>query len=102
MAKGDPITSPLRVYTESGLPDGSPTIWVDAFFDNVTHALAQNPALEVTRLPTCPWNTLLFGDGPKNILIPEGVTSRNRAQMQAQGFTTLEDILAFQVTLTKT
>lgn len=107
MGHGDPPVSPERFYQESGLPDGSITITCDVFFANTpqgdgTHLLASNPALRVIRAANCPWNTLVVGNGRRNVPIPVGTTNLSRAQMNSQGFFTREDVLGYEITLTNT
>lgn len=104
MVRGVFPTSPFRFYQESGLPDGSITITCDVYYSNTpqgdgTHILANNPALRVNRLATCPWNTLVAGNGRKEIFIPEGSTTLTRSQMNARGFFTAEDVLGYEITL---
>lgn len=102
MAKGDPITSPWT-YEQSDIH--GLVIRATFSFDNVTRELT---GAVVYRDPGCLKTTVYIGVGPdgqpestnpKNIFeIPDGSTNINANQMRQRGFSTIEDVLATQVT----
>lgn len=101
-AKGDPITSPY-VY-DSG-PDANGKSLTCAFsFNNNNRSLS---GAVVHRDPGCLYVAVLVGDPngtpvrvPASGSIPEGDTSISKGQLSANGFSTVEDVLALQITAT--
>jgi hypothetical protein len=102
MAKGDPISSPY-VYDSGGDFQGRHLTATFAF-DNVTRVLS---GLTVHRDVGCVYVAVLIGSPnatpvrvPANGSIPTGDTPVTKGQLNAVGFTTVEDVLALQITAT--
>lgn len=102
MAKGDPITSP---YLYDSGPDFLGRRLTCSFaFNNANRQLS---GATVHRDPGCVYVAVLIGDPngtpvrvPASGDIPEGDTPISKGQLNANGFTVIEDVLALQITAT--
>lgn len=102
MAKGDPVSSPY-VY-DSGSDYQGLHLSCAFTFDNVTRVLS---GATVHRDVGCVYVAVLIGDPnglptriPASGAIPVGDTAITKAQLNARGFTVVEDVLALQITAT--
>lgn len=102
MAKGDPVTSPY-VY-DSGGDYLDRHLTCSFTFSNSTRALS---GATVHRDTGCVYVAVLIGDPngtptriPTSGSIPEGDTPISKSQLNKAGFTTIEDVLALQITAT--
>jgi hypothetical protein len=102
VAKGDPMTSPY-VYDTGGDFLGR-HLTCSFVFDNVTRVLAS--AL-IHRDIGCVYVAVLIGDTrtnptrvPASGSVPAGDTPVTKGQLNANGFTVIEDVLALQITAT--
>lgn len=103
MAKGDPVTTPY-VY-DSGPDIGGKKLTATFNFNNVSRVLS---GAVVHRDVGCRYVAVLIGDPngtpvrvPANGSIPTGDTSITQGQLNANGFTVVEDVLALQITATQ-
>lgn len=102
MAKGDPVVSPY-LY-DSGGDYLNRHLTCSFVFDNVTRVLSS--AL-IHRDPGCVYIAVLVGNPngtpvrvPASGAVPEGDTPVTKGQLNANGFTVIEDVLALQITAT--
>lgn len=102
MAKGDPVTSPY-VY-DTGSDYLGRHLTCSFAFDNVSRVLS---GATVHRDVGCVYIAVLIGDPngtptriPAAGAIPEGDTQISKGQLNANGYATIEDVLAKQITAT--
>jgi hypothetical protein len=102
MAKGDPVTTPY-VY-DSGGDSLDRHLTCSFAFDNVSRVLS---GATVHRDVGCVYVAVLIGDPrsaptriPATGAIPTGDTAISKGQLNANGYTTIEDVLAKQITAT--
>lgn len=102
MARGDPVSTPY-VYN-SGADYLGRHLTGTFNFDNVTRNLS---SLVVHRDIGCVYIAVLIGNPngtpirvPPSGAIAEGNTTISQAQLNAVGLTTVEDVLALQITAT--
>lgn len=99
MAKGDPYPSPW-VWTARDMNGNALTITLP--FDNTTKALQNGGSIH--RDPGCLFSRIVWGvpsdpNAKRSPQVPAGDTAVTAAQILAfSGFTTVNDILALQVT----
>src|ERR1041385_1923250 len=103
MAKGDPISSPY-VY-DSGADWQGRHLTATFSFNNGNRNLS---GLVVHRDPGCAYVAVLVGNPngtptriPSSGSIPNGDTNVTQGQLNAAGFTTIENVLALQITATQ-
>lgn len=102
MAKGDPISSP---WTYEQRDINGLAIRATFSFDNTTRALT---GAVVYRDPGCLKTTVYIGVGAdgtpettganRTFVVPDGTTNITSNQMRQRGFSTIEDVLATQIT----
>lgn len=99
MAKGDPYPSPWQWAANDGT---GRFIRISIPFDNTTKALLDGGVIH--RDVGCRWTKIVWGvpsdpNAKRSPSVPEGDTTFTAAQVQSfSGFTTVDDILAVQVT----
>jgi hypothetical protein len=100
MGKGDPAQTP---YEWQAADYQHAVIGISVTFDNTTRALT---GATVHRDEVCVYTRILIGLGPDNtpdttehaIDVPAGSTQLTAADLAAIGFTTIEQVLALQIT----
>jgi hypothetical protein len=103
MAKGDPLLSP---WVWPALDNEGEAIRITVTFDNATRAIT---GITVFRDPNCAYTKILIGTGAdgvpddtdKIVTVPSGttvLTQQQLNQLKNKGLSTIEDILALQIT----